>query len=480
MLLKGSVWFTLGTVATAQARRHRHLERRYERVARGRAARGVAPRSSPRSWEPAADRPDPVALLEEQAATASRARSDPAWRMLVSPFAFFRGAALIMAADLADDSRVRASTSSSAVTRTCRTSVSSPRPSARCCSTSTTSTRPCPGPWEWDVKRLAASFEVAGRHRGFDHADRRAIVRRLRRRVPRGDAADRWLPRRLDALVRPPRFRSPRWRRPRRGAGEPPRHGAGEAGRGGRSRRRGAGTTLACFAKLADEHRRRTSDRRGPAADRADRGPDAARDAGREESTSRTCGTLLREYRRSLARRPPPDGGVPLRPHGAQGRRRRQRRHARVDPPAASAATTTTRCSSRRSRRRRPCSSASSAGAASRTTAAGRRGPAAHAGRERHLPRLAAREGARRHRARLLRAPAARLEGRRRRRDHARCPARRSTRACAARRLARAHARWGDRIAIASTSARAATFDRAIADFAVLPTRTNRSSNPSH
>ena len=48
-----------------------------------------------------------------------------------------------------------------------------------------------PGPWEWDVKRLAASFEVLGRERGFDPADRRAIVRRVRRRVPAGDAADR-------------------------------------------------------------------------------------------------------------------------------------------------------------------------------------------------------------------------------------------------------------------------------------------------
>ena len=42
-----------------------------------------------------------------------------------------------------------------------------------------------PGPWEWDVKRLAASFEIAGRDRGFERAERRAIVLGVRRRVPR-------------------------------------------------------------------------------------------------------------------------------------------------------------------------------------------------------------------------------------------------------------------------------------------------------
>ena len=46
-----------------------------------------------------------------------------------------------------------------------------------------------PGPWEWDVKRLAASFEIAGRDRGFTPGDRRAIVAGRRRRVPDPDAA---------------------------------------------------------------------------------------------------------------------------------------------------------------------------------------------------------------------------------------------------------------------------------------------------
>ncbi len=74
------------------------------------------------------------------------------------------------------DTRDRASRSSCAGTRTCRTSAATPRPSGTWCSTSTTSTRRFPGPWEWDVKRLATSLEVAGRDRGFDERERRTVV----------------------------------------------------------------------------------------------------------------------------------------------------------------------------------------------------------------------------------------------------------------------------------------------------------------
>ena len=73
-----------------------------ERIERGKAARTGAPRSSHSTWKPAHDRPDPVALLEGQGADRV-AELVPVrhGRMLVSPFTFFRGAALIMAADLA-------------------------------------------------------------------------------------------------------------------------------------------------------------------------------------------------------------------------------------------------------------------------------------------------------------------------------------------------------------------------------------------
>ena len=74
-----------------------------DREARGKAAREQASRASHTGWSPAADRPDPVALLEEQDATRE-ADLVPVrhGRMMVSPFTFYRGAAKIMAADLKD------------------------------------------------------------------------------------------------------------------------------------------------------------------------------------------------------------------------------------------------------------------------------------------------------------------------------------------------------------------------------------------
>ena len=89
-----------------------------------------------RSGRPAADRPDPVALLEEQNATREPDLVPVRHgRMMVSPFTFYRGAAKIMAADLAGHPDGRAWMPSCAVTPTCRTSACSPRPSGSCCST---------------------------------------------------------------------------------------------------------------------------------------------------------------------------------------------------------------------------------------------------------------------------------------------------------------------------------------------------------
>src|SRR4029453_11793693 len=73
-----------------------------ERVARGKAARNEVPRPSHGRWEPAVNRPDPVGLFEEQAVSRVPELVPIRYgRMLVSPFTFYRGAALIMAADLA-------------------------------------------------------------------------------------------------------------------------------------------------------------------------------------------------------------------------------------------------------------------------------------------------------------------------------------------------------------------------------------------
>src|SRR6478672_12373584 len=73
-----------------------------ERVARGKAARNEVPRSSHGTWEPEANRPDPVTLLEEQAKTRVPELVPIRYgRMLVSPFTFYRGGAYLMASDLA-------------------------------------------------------------------------------------------------------------------------------------------------------------------------------------------------------------------------------------------------------------------------------------------------------------------------------------------------------------------------------------------
>jgi uncharacterized protein (DUF2252 family) len=147
-----------------------------ERLARGRAARKQAPRSSHGRWEPAADRPDPIALLEEQAASRVPELVPIRYgRMLVSPFTFYRGAALIMAADLAG-------TPMSGVTvQLCGDAHLSNfglfgTPERKMIFDINDFDETLPGPWEWDVKRLAASFEVMGRDRGFAPADRRAVV----------------------------------------------------------------------------------------------------------------------------------------------------------------------------------------------------------------------------------------------------------------------------------------------------------------
>ena len=147
-----------------------------ERIARGRAARRQVPRPSHGRWEPAPDRPDPIALLEEQGASRVPELVPIRYgRMLVSPFAFYRGAALIMAADLA------ATPVSGVTVQLCGDAHLSNfglfgSPERRMLFDINDFDETLPGPWEWDVKRLAASFEVMGRDRGFAPADRRAVV----------------------------------------------------------------------------------------------------------------------------------------------------------------------------------------------------------------------------------------------------------------------------------------------------------------
>ena len=139
-----------------------------ERAARGKAAREVAPRSAHGEWEPASDRRDPVELLEEQAASRVRELVPIRYgRMLVSPFTFFRGAAYPMAADLAGAPRTGLDV------QLCGDAHLSnfggfAAPDRRLVFSINDFDETLPGPFEWDVKRLVASFAVAGRDRGFD------------------------------------------------------------------------------------------------------------------------------------------------------------------------------------------------------------------------------------------------------------------------------------------------------------------------
>jgi uncharacterized protein (DUF2252 family) len=147
-----------------------------EQAATGKAARNEAPRSSHGEWAAAADRPDPVELLEAQA-TSRVGQLVPLRyaRMLASPFAFYRGAAAVMAADLAGTPR------SGFDVQLCGDAHLSnfgayASPERELVFDVNDFDETLPGPWEWDAMRLAASFAVAGRESGFKRRQRQEIV----------------------------------------------------------------------------------------------------------------------------------------------------------------------------------------------------------------------------------------------------------------------------------------------------------------
>ena len=138
-----------------------------ERVARGKAARAEVPRSGHASFEPAAHRPDPVEVLERQAQTRVPELVPIRYgRMLLSPFTFYRGAAMIMAGDLAATPR-------SGLTAQCCGDAHLSNfgvfasPERRLVFDVNDFDETLPGPWEWDVKRLAASMLIAARDNDF-------------------------------------------------------------------------------------------------------------------------------------------------------------------------------------------------------------------------------------------------------------------------------------------------------------------------
>ena len=132
-----------------------------ERTARGKDARTRTPRSTHAGWKPATDRPDPVGLLERQDATREPDLVPVRHgRMMVSPFTFYRGAAKIMAADLKDTPRAGLDVQLCGDAHLSNFGLFG-SPERRMLFDINDFDETLPGPWEWDVKRLAASFEVS-------------------------------------------------------------------------------------------------------------------------------------------------------------------------------------------------------------------------------------------------------------------------------------------------------------------------------
>ena len=147
-----------------------------ESAARGKTARAEVPRESHAAFDPSPDRPDPIGLLEEQAKSRVPELVPVRWgRMMVSPFTFFRGAALPMASDLASTpvSGLAVQACGDAHLSNFGIFGSAER---RLMFDVNDFDETLPGPWEWDVKRLAASLEVAARSNGFPAKQRRGIV----------------------------------------------------------------------------------------------------------------------------------------------------------------------------------------------------------------------------------------------------------------------------------------------------------------
>jgi uncharacterized protein (DUF2252 family) len=148
-----------------------------QRASHGKAVRAEVPRSSHADWQAPASGRDPLALLDEQAASRLPELVPLRYeRMATSQFAFYRGAAYVMAHDLAGSpqSGVRVQLCGDAHLSNFGSFGS---PDRALVFDLNDFDETLPGPWEWDVKRLAASIAVAGRERGFRRKQRRTMVR---------------------------------------------------------------------------------------------------------------------------------------------------------------------------------------------------------------------------------------------------------------------------------------------------------------
>src|SRR6266581_6278128 len=147
-----------------------------ERLDQGRTARDRTPPSSHAGWRPAADRPDPVGLLEQQ----DRTREPDLvpvrhGRMMVSPFTFYRGAAKIMAVDLKDTPAAGLGTQLCGDAHLSNFGLFA-SPERRLVFDLNDFDETLPGPFEWDVKRLAVSMLIAAINNGYTVKDQERSV----------------------------------------------------------------------------------------------------------------------------------------------------------------------------------------------------------------------------------------------------------------------------------------------------------------
>ena len=142
---------------------------------RGKGERRAIPRAVHAEWQAHPDRNDPVALLEAQSESRVQELIPIRYgRMLVSPFTFYRGAAALMAADLATMPRTDLTVQLCGDAHLSNFG-SYMAPDRRLTFSLNDFDETLPGPFEWDVKRLVASFAVAGRDRGFSTKQRTLV-----------------------------------------------------------------------------------------------------------------------------------------------------------------------------------------------------------------------------------------------------------------------------------------------------------------
>ena len=147
-----------------------------ERLARGKAARREVPRSSHAVFEPSPRRSDPIELLERQAqARIPELVPIRYGRMLVSPFAFYRGAALIMAADLAHTPNSGLGVQCCGDAHLSNFGIFA-SPERRLVFDINDFDETLPGPWEWDIKRLATSMLIAAQDNGYPTQEQDQVV----------------------------------------------------------------------------------------------------------------------------------------------------------------------------------------------------------------------------------------------------------------------------------------------------------------